>query len=417
MAATTETPIADLQQGIYLRRGEPPPPAWRALFLDVTAGTEPAGAREAITSVMKMLAELRAGRMRDLVAERPGEAPGLIPAESFAVLLGFGASFFDPDRHDPPLTSPVARPRGLVSLRRQDDAFPKLPWGQRSGQAGEHDGEADLMLQFTAESEHAAARAAVEVAKLIEDERLPLTAAGSHSGFQRDDGRSWIGFHDGVTNIEPSQRLTAVECPGDPEWNRGGTYLAFLRLEVDLGLWQKLSRAEQEAIVGRDKLNGSPLVAIERGEDGLRPCPLATSSPDERSDWRERDAHFNPPETSDPLVEASHIHRANQARAAGDTPAAERVFRQGYEYLDGIGPGGPRLGLNFISFQNDLQHLQQLLGLTGWLGDVNFGGPSEPGAGDPQPPALLTLRAGGFYAIPPRGDPFPGAVLLDDPAQ
>lgn len=406
---TVESPIARLQPGVYLRRAEPPPVAWRALFLDIEAGTAPADARAAIAAVMEMLTELQAGRMRDLLAERPDEEPGLVPAGSFAVLIGYGAAIFDPARHDPRLTSTTARPRALVSLRRQDDAFPNLPWAEDAGQ----DGEADLLLQFTAGYEHAAARAAVEVVKLIEDDGLPLRIAGSHTGFQRDDGRSWIGFHDGVTNIEPSQRLAAVECPGDPDWNRGGTYLAFLRLEVALRRWRGLSRPEQEAIVGRDKLSGSPLGAIEKIDDGLRTCPISSSPPSSASDWRERDAHFNPPETTDPLVEASHIHRANQARAAGDTPAGERIFRQGYEYLDGIGPDGPRLGLNFVSFQSDLQHLQQVLNLSGWLGDVNFGGPAEPAPGEPQPPALLTLHAGGFYAVPPRGDSFPGAELFD----
>jgi deferrochelatase/peroxidase EfeB len=411
---TTDKPIAKLQPGIYLRRGEPPPAAWRALFLDVAAGTAPADAQAAIAAVMEMLAELRAGKVRDLAAERPEEAPGLVPIGSFAVLLGYGASLFDPAQHDPPLTSTApARPRGLVPLQRTGEAFPNLPWGDGAGEGGEHGGEADLLLQLTATSEHAAARAAVEVAKLIEDDGLPLTAAGSHSGFQRDDGRSWIGFHDGVTNIEPSQRLAAVECPGDPGWNQGGTYLAFLRLQVDLRPWRGLSRVEQEAIVGRDKLSGAPLEAIERTEDGLRPCPISSSAPSEGAGWRERDAYFNPPETTDPLVEASHIHRANQARAAGGTPAGERIFRQGYEYLEGIGPDGLRLGLNFVSFQSGLQRLQQVLGLSGWLGDVNFGGPTDPRAGDPRPPALLTLRAGGFYAVPPRGDPFPGAALFE----
>lgn len=396
-------PIGKLQQGIYLRKREPPPAAWRALFLDLAPRTKPAEAREAIAATTAMLAELQAGRVRDLQAERRGEKPGLVPAKTFAFLLGFGASFFDRRGKD--------RPRGLVALRRDGDPFPKLPWADPES-AASRDGEADLLLQLTGDGEHTAARAAVEVCKLIEDEGLPLRAVGTHTGFQRDDGRSWIGFHDGVTNIEPSQRLAAVECQGDPDWNRGGTYLAFLRVQVALPEWRGLDRATQEAIVGRDKLSGCPLESIERTAEGLRPRPIAACPLSDDSDWRARDAYFNPPETTDPLVEASHIHRANQARAAGGTPAGERIFRQGYEYLEGIDRDGPRLGLNFVSFQSDLQHLQQVLGLSGWLGDVNFGGPTKPAAGDPPSPSLLSLRAGGFYAVPPREKPFPGATLF-----
>jgi Dyp-type peroxidase family len=401
--ALSAKPIGDLQQGIYLGRREPPPAAWRALFLDLAPKAEPGEAREGIAATIAMLAELQAGRVRDLRAERPGEEPGLVPANTFAFLLGYGASFFDRRGDD--------RPRHLVALRRDADPFPKLPWADPDSAAG-RDGEADLLLQLTGESEHTVARAAVEVCKLIEDEELPLTVIGTHSGFQRDDGRSWIGFHDGVTNIEPSQRLAAVECRGDPDWNKGGTYLAFLRVQVALPEWRGLDRPTQEAIVGRDKLSGCPLESIERTAEGLLPRPIAACPLSGNSGWRARDAYFNPPETSDPLVEASHIHRANQARAAGGTPAGERIFRQGYEYLEGIERGRPRLGLNFISFQSDLQRLQQVLGLSGWLGDVNFGGPTDPAAGDPPSPSLLSLRAGGFYAVPPREKPFPGATLF-----
>lgn len=412
--ALPERPIGELQQGIYLERGVPSPPAWRALFIDVAPGTAPAEAREAVATTTSMLAELQAGVVRELAAERPGEEAGLVPAGSFAALLGYGASFFDRERHDPPLSGAV-RPRRLVRLRRDAAAFPTLPWHPEAGAHGEHGGEADLLLQIAAEGEHAAARAAVEVAKLIADEGLPLVLAGAHSGFQRDDGRSWIGFHDGVNNIEPSQRLAAVECPGDPDWNRGGTYLAFLRVQVDLAAWRALDRAEQEAVVGRDKLSGCPLASIERTAEGLQPRPVAPRPPGPAADWRERDAYFNPPETTDPLVEASHVHRVNQARAAGGTPAGERIFRQGYEYLEHLGPDGARLGLNFVSFQKDLQRLQQLLGLEGWLGDVNFGGPTAPGPGEPRSPSLLSLRAGGYYAVPPRATPFPGADLFQGP--
>ncbi len=401
--------IGSLQEGIYLAKGEPPPVALRILLLNVLPGTAPTDARVAIAKTMTMLRELQGGVARDL-KPRPGENPAAIPTGSFAALLGYGASFFDRERHDPRLTG-LPRPHDLAALRRDGDPFPSLPWHGGTAPTGPG-GEADLMLQLTASSEHAAARAAVEIWKLIEDERLPLSPAGTCSGFQRDDGRSWIGFHDGVTNVEPSQRLAAVECRGDPEWNRGGTYLAFLRIEIDLRGWRRIARSEQEAIVGRDKLSGCPLASVERTAAGLRPRPVAVSPPDDSSDWHERDVHFNPPETTDPLVEASHIHRASQARAAGGTPAGERIFRQGYEYLEEIDAAGPGLGLNFVSFQRDLERLLQILGLRGWLGDVNFGGPAKPSLGDPPSPALLSLRSGGFYAVPPRADPFPGAVLF-----
>ena len=97
------------------------------------------------------------------------------------------------------------------------------------------------------------------------------------------------------------------------------------------------------------------------------------------------------------------MHRANQNRGSSDSPAALRIYRQGYDFIDAIGPDGPEVGLNFVSFQSDLQTIAHLMHLPGWLGDANFG--------DGAPP-FVTLLAGGFYAVPPRARPFPGANLF-----
>lgn len=408
MAPSRQSGRAALQEGIYLERSTPPPPAWRSLFLDVATGAAPAQARDAVAAVTALLTGLQRGQMPDLAARRKDEASGSIPANTFTFLLGYGASFFDHEQHDPPLTS-GQRPRHLVRLRRSGPAFPQIPWNTDAPVG--HGGEADLVVQFTGVSEHAVDRAAVEVSKLIDDQQLPLITAGTYDGFLRDDGRSWIGFHDGVSNIEPSQRLAAVACAGDPDWNKGGTYLAFLRIQVDLKAWRGLSVAAQEAIVGRDKLTGCPLEAVDT-EGELRPQPIAGCPLPADPDWQLHDAYFNPPETDDRLVEVSHIHRVNQNRGAGTTTAGHRIFRQGYEYLEDLTADGPCLGLNFVSFQNDMQQLQQVLGLDGWLGDVNFGGPTDPSPGEPQPIKLMSLRAGGFYAVPPQATPFPGADLF-----
>lgn len=305
------------------------------------------------------------------------------------------------------------RPTRLVYLERRDRAFPSIPWIDRNGdETPAHGGEADVILQFTGTSSHAVNRAAVETSHLIRDERLPLTITGTLDGFLRDDGRSWIGFHDGVSNIEPSERLAAVSATGEPAWNQGGTYLAFLRLKIAIDEWRGLSRQDQELIVGRDKLTGWPLASVATTGGPPRRAPLCTSPLAEGSDWKMRDAFFNPPDTADPVLEASHTHRSNQNKGSGTTRAAHRVFRQGYEYLEGITGDGPRLGLNFISFQNDLEQLQQILGLRNWLGDANFGGVDSADHAGPPSISLTALCAGGFYVVPPRETPFPGSRLF-----
>lgn len=187
--------------------------------------------------------------------------------------------------------------------------------------------------------------------------------------------------------------------------------MAFLRFAVDLVAWRDLSRSQQELIVGRDKLTGRPLIGVDRtSSSGALPIPEpgpgADPSSDAGADFRE------PPQVSDALIEASHLQRANRNRASPYAPAGQRIFRQGYEFLEGISESGLRLGLNFVSFQADLATLRRVLHLPGWLGDVNFGGPAVPGPGDPPTLSLISLLAGGLYAVPPQALPFPGAQLF-----
>ncbi|MBW3537058.1 MAG: Dyp-type peroxidase [Actinobacteria bacterium] len=394
----------ELQDGIYLSPAIPPPNGFLMLTIQIEDGTDAAAARTGVERIWGVLTDLHAGMVRDLRATKEGEEDQPIRPGTFDFLLGYGASFFDPAKS---LTE-AERPAQLTPLARPREPFANLPWAA----GGHRGGESDLCLQLTGRDSQATSRAAVEVWKVIVDDELPLVITGSFEGFARDDGRSWIGFHDGVSNIRPSQRLAAVECQGDPGWNRGGTYLAFLRCAVDLGRWRSLSRSAQELVVGRDKLTGCALEGTAEADGELAPrayagCPAAPDAPPQ-----DRDKFRDPPETGDPVVEASHIHRANQNRVEPTSHAGHRIFRQGYEYLAEIGPGGPDLGLNFVSFQRDLEHLWQILGLPSWLGGVNFGGRPDRGPGEPEPIELLSLEAAGFYAVPPREQPFPGAGLF-----
>ena len=399
-----------LQEGIYFRRGDRPPPAWRLLLADVEPGTAPRDARAAIGAVMSMLAALRAGRVRELRGQpKDGVQATRTTFEGLAVLVGYGRSLFDPGRHDPPLTR-ARRPEFLAYLPSRGDPFPAVP---RTGTGTAH-GEADLAFQLTGTSVAAVNRAVVEVWKLIEDDALPLRVIAVYDGFGRPDGRGWLEFHDGVANMPSRERHRALAAGRDPRWMAGGTYMAFLRLRVDLRAWRVLDRGDQELVIGRDKLTGSPLVAVRRDARG-RARPVAAPPLPRRATDRQRADRADPPQTADRLLEASHVHRANQNRSSPDAPAGLRIFRQGYDFLEDVGPDGPRLGLNFVSFQADLGTLQHLMHLPGWLGDVNFGGPTTPGTGDPPAPALLQLLAGGLYCVPPRGRPFPGARLFQAP--
>lgn len=393
-----------LQPGIYFRSGERSPAAFALVVLDVLDGASPSEAGRAVEAVMFMLARLSRGEVEEL-RDQP-EPHASHSAEQFAklaVLIGYGRRLFDEEVHRPTLTEP-ARPEYLVYLSGGEAAFPSLPWSE-PGAA--NNGEGDITLQLTAPKAAAVNCAAVEVWKLVAKLQLPLCVKAVFQGFGRHDGRGWLGFHDGVSNGRTQERRDALETAGDPDWMKGGTYLAFLRMRVDLEVWSRLPRSTQEIIVGRNKLHGAPLIAVERDEHGEL-APVARELPRQ---WApaERSAWIDPPQTTDPLVEASHIHRANQNRASMATPGGLRIFRQGYDFFDGFDGGVPRVGLNFVSFQRDLAILQHLLHLPGWLGDVNFGGTPES---DVESVSFITVDAGGLYAVPATANPFPGAALF-----
>ena len=220
----------------------------------------------------------------------------------------------------------------------------------------------------------------------------------------------------GPDNMPSSQRRAAIAAPADPAWMAGGTYMAFLRVQVDVSRWRTLPRAHQELLVGRDKLTGGAVVDVRRDATG-EAAPIPAPVPGDEPSDREIADFVEPAQTTDPLLEASHIHRANQNRASPYAAAGMRMYRQGYDYLEDIGPDGPRLGLNFVSFQRDLAVLNHVMHLPGWLGDVNFGGTRDPAPGEPPNVHLLSVTAGGLFAVPPAGDPYPGASLLESKAR
>ena len=69
-----------------------------------------------------------------------------------------------------------------------------------------------IALQFISESQLGTYRAIVETKKYLhKNKKQPLKFSEFYTGFQRDDGRSWLGFHDQVSNLETAKdRLDAI---------------------------------------------------------------------------------------------------------------------------------------------------------------------------------------------------------------
>lgn len=404
-----------LQQGIYWESGQVPGRCYRLLYIDFQDGITASEAKSALAEVWMMLTNLKQGIVQDLQPTRPDDPPTsemIVPPEKLTCLLGFGPRLFNATVHTPPLMNADLRPPTLVSL--PNGAFRSLRWATTPNV---NKASPDLALQFIANTELAVNRAVVEIHKLVL-RGIPLRLGPLFTGFQREDRRSWIDFHDGINTLRSPLRKLVMEVtePGDAPWLVGGTFMTFLKIAVDLQVWGQLSRSQQELVVGRHKLTGCPLLddlpQIVEGQvqpQFISGCPFSGRIPENPGD-----RFIDPAKASNRLVVASHIHRANFNRGDDDQPSNNRIFRQGYEFLDAVPSGGISLGLNFVSFRRDVSAIRNILSIGDWMGGVNFGGVtnSDSTIGEPPPVPLMSLLAGGFFAIPPTEEPFPGASLF-----
>ena len=389
-----------LQDGIYFRPKTRPGRCYRLLLLNARAGATLGQVKDALQQVWNGLEDLRTQLVSDLQPSRlmASDQDPSPPVPGLTCLLGFGASLFG---RFPSLPRPVDLQR-IVG----DPPFPEISWVDRAERQG---GEADLALQFISDSELAVSRAVAETWLLVRKQGLRLDVVALYNGFNREDRRSWLGFHDGINNIEPSLRRQAIEThislgtPENPAWMDGGTYMGFLRFVIDLEMWRKLGRDQQERVVGRRLDTGCPIVRIDQnGMETLQGCPVASGP--KSPDYRSPDGRFF---NVSNRARFSHMNRANVNRNNGTIgPTDNRIFRQSYEFIEALADGRLRLGVNFVSFQRSLSSLTTILTRPGWLGDANFGGEN------PDSPRLLALIGAGYYAVPPRQPSFPGAAIF-----
>jgi deferrochelatase/peroxidase EfeB len=405
-----------LQEGIYHAPKKRPGRFFAIAFLRASAGETAASCAGCLERLWAMWQDLKAGRLQDL----PGQT---VPHGDLTVLLGMGPKAFRfadvarplPEGLEPGFLFRSPRPSGGGPLLKAEHQL-NYADDVRTNLAAE-----EFAVQFIADSKLAVDRAIVETWKLLHDRVKPETGAAElelttfYLGFQRDDHRSWIDFHDGISNLRSDEREKIITIErgetGRDAWLEGGTYLAFLRLEVDLAVWRGVDRATQELIVGRDKLTGCPLIAVDGEITPLPGCPVAGAGI-----WAdEHDSIAEPPDEarSDERLRNSHVHRANQHVRPGTRRTSLRIFRQGYEFMEWKESSpGFRLGLNFVSFQDTTERLIKLLSQPGWLGDVNFGG--DPAHQPPGMDRLLRVYASGVYVVPPvtDGERFPGAEVF-----
>jgi deferrochelatase/peroxidase EfeB len=403
-----------LQEGIYHQSRARPGAFFGILFLRVDPEQPAAKARAVLARLWARYRQLRKGELPQL----PGHP---VPHGDLSVLIGFGLNLFN--RND-------IRTRAPPELERFGRFRSPEPGGggllltgsglRYATDVTQNPATEDIAIQLIANSQLAVNRGIVETWDLLTTNESPAAGVpppvqlgAFYLGFQRDDGRSWIDFHDGVSNLRSADRPSVIEIKpaADPahSWADGGTYLTFVRTEVDIAAWRSIPRSTQERLVGRDKLTGAPLERVAgRANVSVTGCPVpGTTEVIERGN----EAFREPAAVTNPTILASHVQRANHHVPNPADPNSLRVYRQGYEFLESS-PNAPgfRAGLNFVAFTDTPQRLARMLTTAGWLAETNFGGRVGTGR-NPNRAEILTIRAAAVFLAPPEtdGESFPGA--------
>jgi len=398
------------------------------IFLRIANNVTSSQFAEYFKGLWKMYLNLKKGIICDL----PGEK---VPSGDLSVLVGYGPNIF----MIPGVTRKIPRDFRERQFREAVSGKPILPGAGicYSCDSPSNVGISNhIAIQFVSSSQLASYRAVVETWKYITRIEPPLLKLSTFfTGFQRDDGRSWLGFHDEISNMKnETERRRAIIIdrfknhllPQD-DWTSGGSYLAFLRLEINLPVWEKNERKNQEILIGRDKLTGIPIVGIDKKGNPLKKSGCIPSSKIRSYDIRFHDHpnYFHKPsvnhtlepqldvDSSIRLLSQSHIGRTRHIDGIkSDDPASRRIFRQGFEFIESTtnNPTKPlKVGLNFVSFQNDPARLLFILTDPNWLGRSNFGGTG----GGKEMNDFLTAQASGIFFVPPTERPFPGVTMFN----
>ena len=307
--------------------------------------------------------------------------------DDLSILIGYSPGFFKLNNLKRKKPAQLSDASIFRPVKEGDPVLPKVDLRYSETSINEEVSD-HVVIQFIGETQMATHSAIVETWKLLrkvekDGASAPASMRSFYTGYNRPGGRGWLGFHDGVSNIKSSDRLRTIQIDRrglDPVdyWTANGTYMAFLRIAIDLTVWENIPVKHQERVVGREKTTGCPLVRIdERGNNvfaGGCPVPGTTGITDRRN---ERFREYVPSNyrksgssgsTSVSDVAVSHVALMRRI--------PERIFRQGYEFIEPI-KNYPyfRVGLNFVSFQREVDIVNNYIKVG--FGKVNFGTDSE----------------------------------------
>jgi Dyp-type peroxidase family len=410
----------ELQEGIYYRASPPIGNSFCILSLGSDNVYHIREIGNTVGLIWKHLQHLKNGITVDLNIDKKHRKIG-----NLTVLVAYGSGLFSISG------SQKKRPAGFAD--NWNFKAPKAGGGgpilQGSGinysknSLGNHLLSDDIVFQFIADTEFYTNRAVIEVWKVLRrleknKQGAPLRINGFYTGFQRADRRSWLGFHDGVSNIKSHERTRVISIdsrylnPVD-RWTLKGTYLAFMRIAFNIEKWEDTSVTEQELLIGRDKLTGCPVVGVDNKGKPLKDnrCPVpGTSEVIEPGNehFRQQPPYWTMSQNK--ILQYSHIARTNPIERIPiwDTKSM-RIYRQGFEFLvPSTDNTSLTPGLNFVSFQNTPERLFRALTYERTIVQKNLG------TSVPNLDRYMSVLAAGIFFVPPKisTEPFPGAGIF-----
>lgn len=281
------------------------------------------------------------GGVPDANAELPPKDSGEVwgyPASGLTITFGFGATLFvDSDGKD------------RFGLKDKMPAILKEGVPKFANEALHADAsDGDLLVQACANDPQVVVHAIRNLTRIaFGTAKLRWGQIGygrtSSTSTQQETPRNLFGFKDGTNNIKSEDPQKEVDKhlwvqsgddPASDSWLSGGTYFVARKIHMYLEIWDRVSLAEQEDIIGRDKRFGAP---------------QSVADPDTDEEFTPLDFSAQNAEGA-PAIDA----RAHVAIVAPEHNKGAKMLRRGYNFTDGNDSLG-RLdaGLFFISFVRD----------------------------------------------------------------
>jgi deferrochelatase/peroxidase EfeB len=190
-----------MQGGIYWDKGASPPRCYAIAFFKADGSASAEGIDAALRALVECWRGLKEGVAPSLQEVRT-------PASDFDWLLGFGKKAFDIEGATKKLPRNLRPPLVFNSVDPAGGGLAADGSGLRYAQTvASNVATEEFCAQFTGATPLSVARGIAESAMLLEAMRdpttgkAPLLMSAAFTGFNREDHRSWLGFHDGISNL------------------------------------------------------------------------------------------------------------------------------------------------------------------------------------------------------------------------